>query len=309
MKKGRILITPRSLSKNGHPGLTDLIKAGYELLTPFPGLMPSEEDLEEVLPGCIGYLAGVEKINGKVLEKCPDLKVISRNGVGIDNVDIKTAEKMGIALRTTPGANSRGVAELTIGLLFSLVRSIPLVNQSIKTGKWDRFLGMEIQGKTLGVIGTGMIGQQVIFLAAGMGMKILAYDLYQDKALRSRMDIQYLPLKEVLAQSDIITLHCPAGDTPLIDEKAIARMTGESYLINTARSALVDETALFSALDSGKLTGYAVDVFEKEPPVMTPLLLHKRVITTAHIGGFTIESVDRATQAAVKNILDILEVI
>ncbi len=307
MQKGKILITPRSLSKNGHPGLTDLVKAGYELSIPFPGLMPSEEDLGEVLPGCIGYLAGVEKINGKLLAKCPDLKVISRNGVGIDNVDMKAAERMGIVLKTTPGANTRGVAELTIGLLFSLVRSIPLVNQSIRTGEWDRPLGMEIQGKTLGVIGTGMIGQQVISLAAGMGMKILAYDLYPVEALCSRRDLQYHSLEEVLSQSDIITLHCPAGEIPVIDEKAIARMKQGSFLINTARSALVDEAALFLALDSGKITGYAVDVFEKEPPVLTPLLLHKRVITTAHIGGFTIESVDRATRGAVKNILAVLE--
>jgi D-3-phosphoglycerate dehydrogenase / 2-oxoglutarate reductase len=307
MSKGKILITPRSLSKNGHPGLKDLEIAGYTVLSPFPGVMPTEKQLLDILPDCIGYLAGIEKISAELISKCPDLKVISRNGVGIDNVDKRAAEKMGISLQITPGANSRGVAELTIGLMFSLLRSIPLTNTSIKSGKWDRFKGMEIQGKTLGVVGTGMIGQEVISMAIGLGMKILAYDLYPDKALEKRENIKYRSMKKLLSVSDIVTLHCPGGNTPLIDKAAITQMKQGSYLINTARSALVDDDAVFSVLKSGNLSGYAVDTFEKEPPDLTPLLLHRKVITTAHIGGFTKASVDRATYAAVKNILNILE--
>jgi len=307
MSKGKILITPRSLSKNGHPGLMDLKTAGYEVLTPFSGVMPSKEQLEEVLPGCIGYLAGVEKVSAELLEKCPNLKVISRNGVGIDNVDTKVAEKMGISLKITPGANSRGVAELTMGLMFSLIRSIPQTNSSIKAGKWDRHKGMEIQGKTLGVIGTGMIGQQVISMAAGMGMKILAYDLYPNESLGNRYDVKYCSMEELLSKSDIVTLHCPAGDNPLVDETALSQMKQGSYLINTARSALIYDESVLTALESGKLSGYAVDAFDKEPPELTSLLQHNKVITTAHIGGFTTESVDRATFAAVKNLLDVLE--
>ncbi len=309
MNKGKILITPRSLSKNGHPGLMDLETAGYEVLTPFPGVMPSKEQLKEILPGCIGYLAGVENISAGLLEKCPNLRVISRNGVGIDNVDKKAAEKMGISLKITPGANSRGVAELTIGLLFSLIRSIPQTNTSIKAGNWNRLKGMEIQGKNLGVVGTGMIGQQVISMATGMGMKILAHDLYPNKSLGNRDDVDYCSMEKLLHGSDIVTLHCPAGKTPLIDETAILQMRQGGYLINTARAALIDAPVLLSALESGKLSGYAVDTFDKEPPELTPLLQHKKVITTAHIGGFTTESVDRATQASVKNILDVLRTV
>jgi len=307
MKKGKILVTPRSLSKNGHPGLAELETAGYEVWTPFPGQMPTEDQLIKILPDCIGYLAGVEKISAGLLEKCPGLRVISRNGVGIDNVDKKAAEKMGIRLKITPGANSRGVAELTIGLIFSLIRSIPQTNSSIKAGNWDRLKGMEIQGKTLGVVGTGMIGQQVISMAAGIGMKILAYDLYPNKSLGNRDNVKYCSMEELLQESDIVTLHCPAGDNPLIDETAISQMKQGSYLINTARSALVHEKSVLTVLESGKLSGYAVDAFDKEPPELTPLLRHSKVITTAHIGGFTTESVDRATFAAVKNLLDVLE--
>lgn len=307
MFKGKILVTPRSLSKKGHPGLKILEAAGYKVLTPFPGEMPETDQLMKILPDCIGYLAGVEKINAELLENCPDLKVISRNGVGIDNVDKISAEKMDITLKITPGTNSRGVAELTIGLLFSLVRSIPQTNNSIKEGNWDRLKGMEIQGKTLGVVGTGMIGQQVISMAKGMGMKILAYDLYPNESIGNRDDVCYSTMEKLLKESDIVTLHCPCGNTPLIDETAITQMKQKSYLINTGRSALVDAPAILSALQSGKLSGYAVDVFDKEPPEITPLLKHKKVITTAHIGGFTAESVDRSTRAAVRNILDVLE--
>ncbi len=307
MKKGKILVTPRSLSKNGHPGLAELETAGYEVLTPFPGRMPTEDQLIKFLPDCIGYLAGVEKVSAGLLEKCPGLRVISRNGVGIDNVDKKAAEKMDISLKITPGANSRGVAELTIGLMFSLIRSIPQTNSSIKAGNWDRLKGMEIQGKTLGVVGTGMIGQQVISMAAGMGMKILAYDLYPNDSLENRENFKYCSMEELLSKSDIVTLHCPAGDNPLIDETALLQMKQGSYLINTARSALVHEEYVLTALESGKLNGYAVDAFDKEPPEPSPLLQHNKVITTAHIGGFTTESVDRATFAAVKNLLDVLE--
>lgn len=307
MFKGKILVTPRSLSKNGHPGLKTLEAAGYEVLTPFPGEMPNTEQLMEILPDCTGYLAGVEKISAELLNKCPNLRVISRNGVGIDNVDKKTAEKMGISMKITPGANSRGVAELTIGLIFSLIRSIPQTNSSVKFGDWKRIKGLEIQGKTLGVVGTGMIGQQVISMAKGMGMKILAYDLYPNELLKNSDDVNYCTLEELLQNSDIVTLHCPSGETPLINKTAIGQMKQGSCLINTARAALVDDSALLTSLQSEKLAGYAVDAFESEPPEQTPLLLHKSVITTAHIGGFTTESVDRATHAAVQNILDILE--
>lgn len=307
MGKGKILVTPRSISANGHPSLAHLKGAGYQVLSPFPGKMPTEGQLLEALPECIGYLAGVEKIDGKLLGKCPNLLVISRNGVGIDNVDRESAEKMGIALRTTPGANSRGVAELTIGLIFSLVRSIPQVNQSVQSGGWNRPRGLEIQGKTLGVIGTGMIGEQVALLGAALGMKIIAYDLYPSKSLSQKAYVHYTSLNELLSKSDIVTLHCPAGDKALIDEKNITLIKQGSYLVNTARSALVDEAALLSSLETGKLSGYAVDAFEKEPPKLSPLLLHNRVIATAHIGGNTAESVDRAANAAVKNILDVLE--
>lgn len=307
MSNGKILVTPRSLSKNGHPLLKELEEAGFEVLTPFPGKQPSKEELLSVLPGCIGYLAGVEKVDADVIAACGELKVISRNGVGIDNVDKAAAEARGISLQVARGANSRGVAELTVSLIFAMVRSLPATNASIKAGGWDRSKGIELFDRTLGVIGTGQIGRHVAKMAAGLDMTIRGYDLYPDKTLEERNPaFTYGSVEEVLKESDIVSLHCPAGEKPLIDEEALASMKDGSYLINTARASLVDPDALLTALESGKIAGYAVDAFESEPPELTPLLKHPKVLLSSHIGGFTAESVDRATAGAIRNILAVL---
>lgn len=307
MNKGKILVTPRSLSEQGHPYLDRLRLAGYEVLMPFPGRQPSGEELHSVLPECIGYLAGVEKIDGQLLSSCKKLLVISRNGVGIDNIDVVAAKEANIAIEIAAGANARGVAELAIALMFSLVRQIPQTNSSIKAGKWNRMKGMELYGKTLGIFGTGQVGRQVASIASGIGMNILAYDLYPSSSLDKELSIKYVKEEQLLSGSDIITLHCPAGASPLIDNKAIGLMKTGTYLINTARSSLVDDTALLTAINSGKVAGYAADAFPSEPPELTELLLHEKVLVSAHIGGFTEESVNRGTEAAVMNLLRFLE--
>ncbi len=306
MNKGKILITPRSLSKNGHPYLHTLQDAGFELLMPYPGKQPSEEELITSLPACIGYLAGVEKVTAKVLDACDKLKVISRNGVGIDNVDPEAAARHHIALKVARGANSRGVAELTISAIFSLYRGIIPTHNSVKHGEWARIKGHEVFGKTLGLIGTGQIGQYVARMAKGMDMQIIAYDLFPNSELETSGILKYMELEDVLQQSDIISLHCPASDKPLINSESLQLVKEGAVIINTAREALVAQDAMLEALNSGRVAGYAVDAFSSEPPELTPLLQHERVILSSHIGGFTSESVDRATVAAVDNLLDVL---
>ncbi len=307
MSKGKILVTPRSLSKNGHPLLRKLEDAGYEVLMPFPGKQPGEEELLSILPACVGYLAGVEKIPGSLLAQCGILKVISRNGVGIDNVDQKAADEHGISIKIARGANSRGVAELTIALMLSLVRSIPQTSNALKNGGWERFKGLEVQGRILGVIGTGQIGQHVAGMAAGLDMAIIGYDPYPDPTLEDNNTVfKYAPLEKVLGTCDILTLHCPAEETPLIRNDTLDLINPGCFLVNTARSALVDQAALLQALDSGQIAGYAVDAYGSEPPEMTALYRHPKVILTSHIGGFTEESVHRATSNAVDNILEVL---
>lgn len=304
--KGKIAITPRSLSSREQPAFEELRRAGYEVIFPTPGRQPTQQELKEFLPACVGYLAGVEPVPGEILRMCPYLKVISRNGVGVDNIDLAAAEELGIAVERTGAANSRGVAELAITLMLAGLRSISWSDRGVKAGAWPRQEGLEIQGRVLGVIGCGQIGKHVVRMGLGLGMQVLAFDTFVDATFTPADDFRFASLDEMLGLSDVITLHCPPGEKPLIDSVAINQMKKGAFLVNTARAALVEEQAVFEALESGKLRGFATDVYEFEPPRLSKLLLHERVITTPHIGGYTAESVQRATEAAVKNLLKVL---
>lgn len=304
--KGKIAVTPRSLSVKGHPAFEELYQAGYEVFFPTPGQQPTVAELREFLPSCIGYLAGVEPVPGEVLRLCPDLKVISRNGVGVDNIDLAAAQEMGIAVEKAAGANARGVAELTITLMLAGLRSICTSDRGIKDGGWVRREGIEIQGRLLGVIGCGQIGKQVATMGLGLGMRVVASEPYPDPSFTPAGDFHYRSLDDLISLSDVITLHCPPAEKPLIDATMLARMKNGVFLINTARAALVDGQAVLEAIEGGKLRGYATDVYQHEPPELNRLLLNERVITTPHIGGYTQESVQRATEAAVKNLLKVL---
>jgi len=302
---GKILVTPRSLTKEGHPALEKLKQAGHQVVTCTPGKSPEEAELLALLPGCVGYLAGVEKVSARVLEAAKGLKVISRNGAGIDNVDLKAAERLGIQVRPAPGANARGVAELTVGLVFALLRSIPWSDAQLKRQAWNRRQGLELAGRTLGLVGCGNIGRLVVELATGVGMKTMAFKRHPDPSF-APPNFRWVSPEELYAGSDVVSLHCPAGEKPVIDREAIARMKTGGDLGNTARAGVVDEQALLEALDSGRIAGYAVDVFAQEPPKDWKLAGHEKVIATPHIGGFTEESVSRATEDAVRNILEVL---
>ena len=303
---GKILITPRSLTKGGHPALDELKKAGHQLLTCTPGKMPDEAELLALLPGCVGYLAGVEKVPARVLEAAKGLKVISRNGAGIDNVDLEAAKRLGIEVRPAPGANARGVAELTIALVFALLRSIPWSDAQLKRQAWNRRQGLEVAGRTLGLLGCGNIGRLVVELATGVGLNTIAFKRHSDPSFAPPR-FRWVSPEELYAGAHVISLHCPAGPKPVIDRESIARMKRGVFLVNTARAGVVDEQAVLEALDSGKMAGYAVDVFAQEPPKDWKLAGHEKVIATPHIGGFTEESVSRATEDAVRNILEVLK--
>jgi len=303
-----ILVSPRSLTTAGHPALARLQDAGYELVFTPPGKQPTTDELLQRLPGCVGFLAGVEDIDARVLEAAPGLRVISRNGVGTNNVDMEAARRLGIRVCTTPGANARGVAELAMAHLLSLARWVPFSDHAIKAGGWQRRKGIEVCGKTLGLIGCGHIGRLVARFALGMDMHVLAYDLIPDATFAPSPQFHYAPLADVIRQSDVISLHCPApgNGRPIIDAAALAAMKPGVFLINTARAELVDPTALAAALQSGQVAGAAIDVFLNEPPTDDVLVANERVVATPHIGGFTGESVDRAVEMAVDNLLQAL---
>ena len=301
----KIAITPRSLSAAGHPALSELTDRGFELVFPAPGAAPGEPALLEHLGHCVGWLAGVEPISAKVLDHARHLKVISRNGVGVDNIDEEAASRNGVSIERAVGANARGVAELAVALMLAGFRHIPWSHAQLRGGDWQRRKGLEARGRTLGVLGCGAIGRTVADIALGLGMRVLGYDPFPAEGFAPD-GFAFAPLNEILDCADAVTLHCPPGNGPIIDRPAVARMRQGSVLINTARSELIDEAAVLEGLENGRLASFATDVYPVEPPEMTPLLTQERTILMPHAGGFTEESVDRATEMAVRNLLKVL---
>lgn len=303
---GRILVTPRSLTAEPHPEVERLRGLGFEVVYSAPGATPSERDLIGLVPGCVGWLAGVEPVSERVVEAADSLRVISRNGTGIDNLPLGMLTRRGVAVATAGGANARGVAELTIGLMFAAMRAIPMSDAGVKRGGWPRRRGIEVSGRTVGVVGCGAVGRAVARMAIGLGGRVVGFDPFRPNLDLPSDSFRFAVLDELLGLSDVVTLHCPAlaDGAALVDAAAIASMRGEAILINTARASLVDEAALKAALDADRLFAYATDVFAEEPPRDLALAGHPKVIATSHIGGFTAESVDRATAIAAANLLD-----
>ena len=306
----RILVTPRSVTSEGHPALARLTRAGFEIVMPPAGKMPAASDLKQLLPGCVGWLAGVEPITDDVLSAASDLRIISRNGTGIDAIDLESARRRGIEIRRADGANARGVAELAIGMILALARSLPFSDAAIKAGGWSRRKGFELEGKTLGVVGCGKIGRIVAALARGLGMQVVGHDPFAEQSDQS-LDaplVHLVYLDEVFALSHVITLHCPppADGRPLVDARRLGLAKPGVVIVNTARHELVDIPALVAAIERGHVAGAALDVFDAEPPVERSHLASDRILATPHIGGFTDESVDRAVDVAVTNLLEAL---
>jgi D-3-phosphoglycerate dehydrogenase / 2-oxoglutarate reductase len=304
-----ILVTPRSLTETGLdnvPELKPLRASGYQLVAAPAGRVPTEEELLELVPGCVGWLAGVERIGARVLEVAKDLRVISRNGAGTDAIDLEAAERAGVRVERAAGANAQGVAELAFALALSALRHVPWSAAALRAGGWRRWQGRELQDCTVGVVGLGAIGRRLAGLFDSLGSRVIAYDPFAPAEWNARISLVDLP--ELLASSDVVSLHAPppADGRSLLDAARMAAIARGAVLVNTARSALVDDEAVLAALEDGTLAAYAVDAFDSEPPELTPLLQHERVLATPHIGGYTTGSVRRATTIAVENLLAVL---
>jgi D-3-phosphoglycerate dehydrogenase len=300
----KVIVTPRSLSKGGHPLLERITSAGYQLVFPSPGAQPTEEQLLSVVGDAVGYLAGVERVSAAVLARAARLKVISRNGTGVDNVDLPAAEARGIAVRRAEGANARGVAELAFGHILAAARGIAAADAELKAGRWTREKGFELEGRTLGLVGCGKIGKQVARFALAFDMRVLAHDPVPDPAFAPSGAFGWAPLAEVLRQAHVLSLHCPPiGGRPLLDAAALATLRKGAVVVNTARQGLVDEAAMAAALRERRVAAYTIDAFDQEPPADLAFLRARGVLATPHVGGFTDESIDRATAVAVDNLL------
>ena len=225
------------------------------------------------------------------------LKLIIRGGVGVDNIDVKYAEQCGITVKNTPKASSQSVAELAMGHMFSCARFISHAGYTMREGKWEKKAygkGIELQGKTLGIIGFGRIGQHLGVMAKAIGMKVVAFDIFHIPGIEAQLGIPYVEMDEMLAQSDFISVHAPAVDGgAIINESTIAKMKDGVTIINTSRGTNVDEAALLAALNSGKVRSAGLDVYADEPATNAELYSHPMVSCTPHIGAATGEAQKR----------------
>jgi D-3-phosphoglycerate dehydrogenase / 2-oxoglutarate reductase len=302
----KILITPRSLTRHGLDRAPELqsLRERFELVGGPAGMTPDTEQLVMLVPGCVGWLAGVEAITAPVLEAATTLKIISRNGVGTDAIDLAAAARLDITVVTAPGSNAQSVAELALALALAALRNVPWSSAALVRGEWCRWEGRELADCIVGVVGLGAVGRRTAATFNALGATVIGSD-----PAPGDTTVELVTLAELTRRSDIVSLHCPAtpDGSPLISADLLRKTKPGVIVINTARSSLVDDDALLAGLRSGHVGGYAIDAFDFEPPRVNDLLRHPRVIATPHLGAFTTTSVRNATQMAVDNLLAALE--
>ena len=301
--RSRVLILDASI----HPDGIAMLQPDYDV-----GLLPAHATEAQILAAndaAVAFLVRACAVTRRVIEATPALRIIARHGSGVDSVDVAAATEHGIPVTITGAANSAAVSEFTLALMLALCRAIPAMDSSMRRGEWarDSFVGGELEGKTLGVIGLGNIGGRVARHAGGFGMRVLATDPQVTSEVAKSWGAELVPLTALLAEADFITLHVRLTDATrhLIDRTAIAQMRAGVRIINTARGEVIDEAALLEGLRSGRVAGAALDTFEREPlPADHPMRGLPNVVLAPHVAGQTQESLRGMARGAAQAILD-----
>jgi len=309
LRECRVLVTATSYGAND-PALKSVLEreVGEVVYNPTGKPYPPQE-LARLISGFDGCIAGLDRFDRAVIEAADRLRVIARYGVGVDNVDLAAARERGILVTNTPGANSDSVAELAVGLMLALARSIPRADRATRAGEWPRMHGLSISGKVVGLVGFGAIGRLVAAKLSGFGCNLLAYDPYAAPEAAALAGVRLVVLDELVAGADFVSLHCPLTEQTrgLVSAEIIAKMKPGAFLVNTARGELVDEAALLEGLVSGKLRGAALDVFAQQPPdAGNPLLALPQVIATPHMGAHADSATNGMGWGALQNCLAVL---
>jgi D-3-phosphoglycerate dehydrogenase len=294
--EAKVLVTPTTFGMHD-PRLKTLLEqsVGEVLYNPLPRALSSEE-LIPLVEGVDGFIAGLDRIDASVIRAAARLKVIARYGVGLDNVDMEAATAKGIVVTNTPGANSAAVAELALALILGLTRGVCKALESTRSGLWPRLSGAGLKGKTVGILGFGRIGKEAALRLKGFDCRVLVFDPQVQAQEAASHGVIWVQLEELLEKSDIVSLHVPLTPSTrgMVDKEFLGKMKRGSFLVNTARGELLDEEALLSALQEGRLAGAALDCLSEEPPPKDhPLLQDPRVMVTPHMGAHT----DQATSA------------
>ena len=300
----KVLTSPSSFGQVGKAPFELLTESGFEIINNPYGRKLTEDEVIELAKDCVGIVAGVEPLTARVMDALPQLKVISRVGIGMDSVDLEYAKQKGIIVNNTPDGPTRAVAELTLGMTLSLLRRIPQADAALKNKEWKKQTGNLILDKKIGVIGLGRIGKLVSTLFRGIGNPVIGFDPYADAEWAAKNGVELADLETVLKSADIITLHVPgnADKSPVIGAEQLKLIKPTALLINISRGGIVAEDALFEALSTGKLGGAAIDVFDQEP-YAGPLTELDNVVLTPHIGSYAEEGKLLMEIEAVKNLI------
>lgn len=300
----KVLITSRSFGKISDEPLNILKEAGYEVT--LKGKDFDQAEFEAMIPDYDALIIGAHEFPEAVMDRCSRLKIICKHGAGLDNIHLDKARELGIAVCNVPGTNSNAVADLTFGLMLAVARNIVSTNRWVHEGKWQTAIGVDVCGKTLGLMGFGAIAKNVARRARGFGMQVLAYDPYV-KELPQEFQ-EYVTLcgqEEVLTGCDFLSLHLPLNDETqgMIADRELTRMRQGAYIINCARGGIVSERALYEALVTGHIAGAAMDVSEVEPMAAdNPLLTLDNVIVTPHIGMYSKEAIGAVSLICAQNV-------
>jgi D-3-phosphoglycerate dehydrogenase len=285
----KIAITTSSFGKESREPVDDLKLAGFELAFNPHGRKLTKPETVELLRDADGLIAGTEALDREVLSQLPKLRIISRVGTAVDNVDREYAKERGIPVYNTPDGPTNGVAELALGGLLALLRRIPQSDASVRRGEFAKPMGRLLRGKTVAVIGLGRIGKALVRLLQPFGVTVLAVDPLRDEAFAKEFGVRYVSLEDALREADVMSLHLSGSTkTALLGAPELAQMKPGALLVNAARGGWIDETALLDALNSGKLGGAYLDVFAAEP-YRGPLAGLENVVLTAHIGSYALE--------------------
>jgi len=297
MGRPKVYITSRSFGQFCREAL-ELINSVAEMERNPYGRAMTEGELLEAIKDADGVIVGTDEINRNVLEQARKLKIVARHGVGLSNIDLQAATEKNVVVTYTPDANTESVADFTMGLMLSVARRIPQAHASTKQGRWEanKFMGTEVYGKTLGIVGLGTIGTAVVRRARGFNMRILYYSRTRKPHLEKELGVEYVDLETLLKESDIVTVHVSLTDQTrsMIGEKELNLMKKTAFLMNTARGPVVDEKALHKALKEGKIAGAAIDVYDKEPPGAEFRLFElDNIVVSPHIAAYTLEAICR----------------
>jgi len=305
-----VLVTPRSFAAHSSEPLDLLSDGGLTVLRNPHGRIMAKEEMIAQIAEADAVIVGVDPLDREVLEKAPRLKVIAKYGVGTDNIDMRFAQERGIKVTTTAGANTEAVADYAFALMLAAARRVLPIDKACREGDWTKRTAVDVNGRTLGLIGLGQIGKAVVRRAKGFGMQVLAYDAVRDEAFASAAGVRYAEsVHDLLREADFVSLHVPLTDETrhMIGERELRLMKPTAVLINTARGGLVEEDALCEALKNGIIWGAGIDVFEKEPPDNPELLSLDRLVIGSHCAASTVQAVDKMGVMASRQVLNHLQ--